>query len=134
MQNPAGNEVAGESATPVTTLVAQAPVEQTVNEKKKGKAHVAVHIDDAPLLDPQFCVNPNWIPVAVLIRSLTAEINTYACVGPDTDPCSVRGDLASTVVKQCELPAQYNFNNYPNNLPPIGTPYDCPIQTFVHVD
>jgi hypothetical protein len=131
-KNPKGNLVAGESATPVT-LVAQAPVEQTVAEKKKGKAHVAVHIDDTPLLDPQFCVNPNWIPVAVLTRSLTSEIKTYACVGPDTDPCSVR-ELASTVDQQCELPAQYNFNNYPNNLPPIGTPYDCPIQTFVHVD
>jgi len=132
-KNPAGHDVLpGESATQVT-LVDQAPVEQSVAEKKKGRAHVSVEVDDTPLLDPEFCVNPNWIPVAVLTRSLTSEINTYACVGPDTDPCSVR-ELASTVVQQCELPAQFNFDNYPNNLPSVGTPYDCPIQTFVHVD
>ena len=67
-RNPAGHEVAGKSATRETTLQADAEVEQTVNEKKKGKAHVTVHIDDArsseptklckSKLDPRSCSDP----------------------------------------------------------------------------
>jgi hypothetical protein len=121
-RNPAGHDVhPGQSATQVT-LVAQDQIDQgDITDKKKGKAHVEVLVRDDPLLNPEFCVSPNWIPIDVLIREMTAHINTYGCDGPAENPFSVLGQLASTVEADCVLPAQFNFDNYPNN-PPYWNP------------
>jgi hypothetical protein len=130
-KNPAGHEVRpGQAATQVI-LVAQDQIDQgNITDKKKGKAEVEVRVPDDPLLNPAFCVNPNWIPIEVLIRELTAQINVYECIGPAEDACSVLGTLASTVEADCTLSAEFDFDN----LPPPGTPYECAVGAFVHVD
>jgi hypothetical protein len=87
----------------------------------KGKASTDIIVPDGALLDPQYCINPNWIPVEVIIREATATQNIYKCTGDDPTPCDVR-ELASTTESLCVLPAEFDFDN-----PPVvgETPYDC---------
>jgi hypothetical protein len=137
-RNPASHEVApGRSARRVTLVTQEQLEEGNITNKKKGLAHVEVTVSDEPLLNPEFCVNRNWIPIDVLIREMAAEINTYECTGPAGNEC---GDgflnLASTVTANCVLPAEINFDDYPDNLPPEGTDvqYECTNKVTEHVD
>lgn len=127
-QNPAGHDVQPGQPAIQMTLIAQHQIEdKNITDKKKGKAHVEVLVPDDSLLKSEFCVNPNWIPIDVLIREMTAQINTYECVGPAGAPCSVLR-RASIVQAECALPAEFNFGN----LPPVGTPYECTDKVTVH--
>lgn len=90
-----------------------------------GQTQAEVIVSDAPLLDVN--LNPSCgdsTPTDVLILNMNSTISIFQCVGPVVAPCSVRL-LTSTAAAQCELPAQFNLDNYPENLPPDGTPYTC---------
>ena len=117
--NPSGKIVSGSSATQATLINTEQLT--PANLTGKGKASTDIIIPDGALLNPQYCINPNWIPVQVIIREATATQNIYKCIGDDPNPCDVR-ELASTTESLCVLPAQFNFNN-----PPIVgvTPYNC---------
>jgi len=98
-----------------------------------GQAEVEVVVPDAPLLNVNLnpsCVNAT--PIAVLIRSMASTITVFRCVGLLGDPCLVRL-VTSTAEALCELPAQFSFDNYPENLPPDGTPFSCTEPVVVHV-
>ncbi len=97
-------------------------------------AEVEVIVPDEPLLDVD--INPvcvNSTPTDVLIRDMTSTVTIFECAGPAAEPCSVRL-VASTATAQCELPAQFNLDSYPANLPPEGTPYICtnPVVEHLH--
>lgn len=128
-QNPAGHNVApGQSATRVVLVASERIDQSDITDKAKGKANVTVIVEDDELLKPEYCVNPNWIPQQVLIRTLTARVNAYACTGDGLDPCAERV-LTSHLEKTCTLPAQYDFNN----LPISGiTEYQCTQPVIVH--
>jgi hypothetical protein len=90
-----------------------------------GQPQAEVVVSDDPLLDVN--LNPacgDSTPTDVLILNMNSTISIFQCVGPVVAPCSVRL-LTSTAAAQCELPAQFNLDNYPENLPPDGTPYTC---------
>jgi hypothetical protein len=128
-RNPADNNVApGQSATRVVLVASERIDQSDITDKAKGKANVTVVISDDELLKPEYCVNPNWIPEQVLIRTLSARVNAYACTGDDLDPCAMR-TLTSHLEKTCTLPAEYDFNN-----PPISgvTEYQCTEPVIVH--
>lgn len=129
-QNPAGSDVLpGQSATQVV-IVGEDQIDQDdITDKKKGKANVSVVLPDDSLLKPEFCVNPNWDPIDVIVRATSATFKAYKCEGPDEDPCSEK-ILTSTLETNCVLPAGYDFDN----LPPLGTPYECSEPVIVHVD
>lgn len=128
-ENPAGNAVApGQSATQVVLVASERIDEEDITDKVKGKAEVRVVIDDTALLNPEFCVNPNWTPVEVLVRAMSARINAYSCVGDDIDPCADKV-LASHLETNCVLPGEYDFDN----LPISGvTEYQCSEPVIVH--
>ena len=128
-RNPVNNNVAPGQSAIQTVLVASERIDQSdITDKAKGKALVTVVIEDDELLNPEYCVNPNWIPVQVLIRTLSARVNAYACTGDGPDPCSTRV-LTSHLEKTCNLPAEYDFSN-----PPISgvTEYQCTEPVIVH--
>ncbi|HEX4881325.1 MAG TPA: hypothetical protein VFV18_03160 [Porticoccaceae bacterium] len=128
-RNPANNNVApGQSATQVVLVASERIDESDITDKAKGKANVTVIIEDDALLKPEYCVNPNWIPEQVLIRTLSARVNAYACTGDGLDPCDARV-LTSHLEKTCTLPTEYDFNN-----PPISgvTEYQCTEPVIVH--
>lgn len=128
-RNPANNNVApGQSAIQVVLVASERIDQSDITDKKKGKANVTVIIEDDELLNPEYCVNPNWVPTQVLIRTLSARINAYACTGDDPDPCSTRV-LTSHLEKTCTLPSEYDFDN----LPISGvTEYQCSEPVIVH--
>jgi hypothetical protein len=99
-----------------------------------GLAEVEVIVPDAPLLNVNLnpaCVNST--PIAVLIHNMASTITVFRCVGLVADPCLVRL-VTSTAEAQCELPAQFNLENYPANLPPDGTPFTCTDLISAHVN
>jgi hypothetical protein len=113
------------------------PIQVTLSAERQiapGKTKVEVIVSDAPLLDVD--LNPSCgdsTPIDVLIRNMDSTISVFQCAGPVGDPCSVRL-LTSTAAAQCELPAQFNLDNYPKNLPPDGTPFTCTYPVIEHVN
>ena len=127
-ENPTSKQIAPGQSAIQQVLVGQKQIDQgDITDKVKGKAAVKVELSDDPLLKPEFCVNPNWIPIDVLVRVFTGTMNAYECTGPSSDPCSEK-TLANTLIMNCALPASYSFENYPANVPPAGTAYDCSMQ------
>ncbi|MGH9961553.1 MAG: hypothetical protein ACREBC_31240 [Pyrinomonadaceae bacterium] len=115
------------------TLVSKAPIAPG-DVTGPGLAQVEVIVPDAPLLNVNLnpaCVNST--PIAVLIRNMASKISVFRCVGAVVDPCLVRL-VTSIAAAQCELPAQFNLDNYPENLPPDGTPFTCTDPVSVHVN
>lgn len=95
----------------------------------KGKATVSVIIDtDSQLLNPEFCVNPNWNPIIALVRRASVDLKTFECIDAS---CAQLGDLASTTLLDCVLPAMFNFDNPP--VPDV-TEYSCTEISRVHVN
>ena len=128
-RNPANNSVnPGRSAIQAVLVASERVDESDIDKKEKGKATVTVVIEDDALLKPEYCVNPNWIPEQVLIRTLSARVNAYSCTGDGLDPCATRV-LASHLEKTCTLPAEYDFNNPP--IPEV-TEYQCTDPVIVH--
>lgn len=128
-RNPANNSVnPGRSAIQAVLVASERILESDIDKKEKGRAIVDVVIGDEALLNPKYCVNPNWIPEQVLIRTVSVRINAYACTGDSLDPCSTRV-LASHLEKTCILPTEYDFDN-----PPISgvTEYQCTEPVIVH--
>jgi len=115
------------------TLVSNDPIAPS-DVTGPGLAQVEVIVPDAPLLNVN--LNPacgNSIPIAVLIRDMASKITVFRCVGSVVDPCLVR--LVTSIAEaQCELPAQFHLDNYPENLPPDGTPFTCTDPLVVHVN
>jgi hypothetical protein len=129
--NPNGREVQPVRLTRRVALIGEKPIDQNdITDKRRGKAEVTVTVPDDSLLNPEFCINRQWIPEIALIRELTAKFSVHECVGPAEDPCLVLGTPASTVDAHCVLPAVFNFDN----LPPPGTPYECAVGDFMHLD
>jgi hypothetical protein len=127
-KNPTGKQVLPGQSAIQQVLVGQKQIDQgDITDKVKGKAEVKVELSDDPLLKPEFCVNTNWTPIDVLVRVFTGTMNAYSCTGPSSDPCSEKV-LENTRKMNCALPASYGFDNYPANVPPAGTPYDCSLQ------
>ncbi|MCK7577628.1 MAG: hypothetical protein MZV65_18685 [Chromatiales bacterium] len=67
-----------------------------------------------------FCVNHNWHPIAVLIRSFPSQMKTWACTLKDEslcDPANIgitpEWVVASRATATCTLPSQYGFANPP---------------------
>lgn len=99
-----------------------------------GQTEVEVIVSDNPLLNPGLNNACGTLsPIAVLIRNMASTITVFRCVGLVVDPCLVRLPT-STATALCELPAQFNFDNYPENLPPDGTPFTCTDPVIVHVN
>lgn len=127
--NPKGNDVRpGEASTKTTVIVQDRINESDITNKKKGLAHKELVFPDDPFLNPAFCVNPNWIPIEVLVTELTGQMDVFECTSEDLDPCATRV-LTYTERKDCMLPPQYDFDN----PPPTGTPYDCVLILRQHV-
>jgi len=121
-QNPSGHDVNPGRAAIQISLVGQTEIEPADVNKKRGTAAVEAEIPDEALLNPDYCVNPNWIPQVALAISLHAMLETFECNGPDNDPCSIL-EPASFTELECDLPSQYNVLN----LPPLDTPYACTV-------
>ena len=127
--NPSGNNVIPGEAGTQTVLVGQDQINQDdITDKKKGIAHKEIHISTDELLDPEFCVNSNWIPIAAIVIELTGKIEIFECQGPDSDPCSVKV-LTYTELQDCVLPPEFGADN----PPPEGTPYECVLTLQDHV-
>ncbi len=121
------------STIPIS-LDAQTPI--VPEDVTDGIAEVEVIVPDEPLLEVD--LNPvcvNGTPTDILIRDMASTVTVFECVGPAAEPCSVRL-VASTATAQCELPGQFNLDNYPANLPPGGTPYACRnlVVEHIHLD
>lgn len=119
--NPSGHETKGEAATQVAIVATSEINNGDITDKKKGIAFKELDIPDDPLLDPEFCVNPNWTPIKALAVELTAELEVAECTGPDSDPCSV---TVPTWIEthDCVLPPGFDIQDNP---PPPGTPATC---------
>jgi hypothetical protein len=123
-ENPTNHQISpGRSATQVV-LVGEDQLDQS-NITGKGKARVEVLIEDDSLLNPEFCVNPNWNPIVALARDVTIRLNNYEC----KDDACTDTVLATTAVLHCVLPPQYTVQN----LPVQGTPYQCTQVSSTHV-
>jgi hypothetical protein len=90
--------------------------------KVKGKASDEIEVDTDVLLSLDICVNPNWTPIAALIRQAAASINTYVCKFKDPALCETNDfpqnfNLVSSASATCTLPAEFTLDN----LPPDGT-------------
>ena len=128
-KNPQGHDVhPGEAATKTTVVVQDRIEESDITNKKKGLAHKEIVFEDGPFLNPESCVNPNWIPFDVLVTELTGQMDVFECTSQDFDPCSTKV-LTYTELKECMLPPQYDFDN----PPPPETPYDCVLIFRRHV-
>ncbi len=130
-ENPQNHDVRPGKAGMRVVLIGQAAIEAgDITDKKKGRARPNVLIDDdapgSPLLDPRFCVNPNWHPVDVLSTKVEAKIETIECTD---DSCS-SGSVAYREVLKCALPSQYSISN----PPPPGTDYACVVISKEHLD
>lgn len=123
-RNPQNNNTHPGRAATQTVLIAEDQIDQS-DITGKGKAHVEILVEDDPLLNPEFCVNPNWIPIEVLVREATVHLNTFTCTD---DACSTKV-LASTAQLDCVLPSEFNLEN----LPPVGTPYQCTQTSSQHL-
>lgn len=132
-QNPQTKNVAPGSSALQVVLVGSERIDQsdvTGTDKTKGKAEVRVTIEeDEVLLNPAYCVNPNWIPLDALVRSADIRMNAYDCKGTDPDPCTTKV-LTSYLEMNCLLPAEYDLVNNP---PPSGTQYQCTEPLIVKV-
>lgn len=128
-ENPATQQVApGQSAIQVVLVSSERIDDSDITDKVKGKAEVSVVIDDDELLNPDFCVNPNWTPVEAIVRAMSARINAYACTGDGLDPCAEKV-LTSHLETNCVLPGEYDFDN----MPISGfTEYQCSEPVVVH--
>lgn len=127
--NPSGHKVKGEAATQIA-IVGKSEINQgDITDKQKGIAFKEVFISDEPLLNPEFCVNPNWTPIEALAFELTAELEVSECTGPDPDPCSV---TVPTWLEthDCVLPPEFDIQD---NSPPPGTPYTCTLSSKEHL-
>ncbi len=128
-KNPNGHDVRpGEAATKTTVVVQNRITADNITNKKKGLAHVENVFEDGPFLNPEFCVNPNWIPFGVLVTELTGTMEVFECTGQDFDPCLTKV-LTYTETKECMLPTQFDFDN----PPPENTPYVCVLIFRQHV-
>lgn len=58
-------------------------------------------------------------PREVLTRKMDVKIISRQCTSA---PCNEVNTFTAT----CTLPKRFNLKDYPKNLPPIGTLYDCP--------
>jgi hypothetical protein len=117
-QNPAGHDVQpGEAATQVTVAAESQIEDENIINKKKGVALKEVTVGDEPFLDPQFCVNPNWIPIEVLVTDARVTVDVLQC----TDSTCSTIVTTSTEVQDCTIPAGFSIEN----LPPVGTAYEC---------
>jgi hypothetical protein len=115
-------------------LVAQGPI------APNSSLQLEAIVSDAPLLN----VNLNLAcsiystplavatPAVVLIHNLTSVLNVYQCT---SSSCSGEDrTLTSTASTSCTLPLQFNLQNYPANLPPVGTEYNCLSPQAFHVN
>jgi hypothetical protein len=143
-RNPASQDVQPGSAAIQTSFTAFGELNASNFDKKKGRAALAVEVlADGALLqfvqnDPgTFCVNANWHPIAVLIRSFPTQMKTWACTLKDESLCdpgnigiTPEWVVASRATATCTLPAQYGFAN-----PPVEdvTEYSCPNKVFEHL-
>jgi hypothetical protein len=143
-ENPTNHDVQPGSAAIQTSFTAFGELNASNVDKKKGRAALAVEVlADGALLtfvqnDPgTFCVNHNWHPIAVLIRSFPTQMKTWACTLKDEslcDPANIgitpEWVVASRATATCTLPSQYGFAN-----PPIEdvTAYSCPNPVFEHL-
>lgn len=95
-----------------------------------GQTQVEVTVSDNPLLDP--LVNNacgGATPLNALIRGFASVVTISKCSGPG---CPVQL-VTSTAASTCTLPPQYDLLNYPLNLPPDGTTFNCSSPIVVHL-
>ena len=124
-QNPTNHNVnPGQAATQTSIVSTEQITPSDITDKKKGIASVDAVIPDGPLLNNEFCVNPNWNIVDVLIREATVQYNVWQCV----DTSCVSRVLHTSSEFECTLPAQFNFSNPPL----LETPYQCTENFSVH--
>jgi hypothetical protein len=125
-ENPANQEVApGKSAIREVTLVGSEQIDQA-DITGRGKAHVDVHVPTDALLDPEFCVNPNWHPVLALVRQAQVQIDTFECLDAE---CTQLGERASTADFSCVLPPEFTLQD----PPAPGDLYACGEVTSAHL-
>jgi hypothetical protein len=117
-QNPQGHDVRpGAAATQITVQASDQLDDSDITNKKKGIATVNIVVSDDPFLDSQFCVNPLWIPIAVLVTDIRVTVDVFQCT---TSTCESEVKT-STEVQDCVIPPGFSVVN----LPPPGTEYDC---------
>lgn len=99
-----------------------------------GVTQVEVVVSDSPLLNYGNIVNAcgGSAATAALIRNMVSTV-TIQCIGPSAS-CPAPLLTTSTAAATCTLPTQFNLNNYPNNLPPNGTPFNCTITSIVNTN
>lgn len=98
-----------------------------------GQTEVEVPVSDDPLLSLDLNDACGALaPIAALIRNFAPTVTISKCAGLLGNPCSVLL-VTSTATSLCALPSQYNLDNYPENLPPAGTPFTCTNPLIVHV-
>jgi hypothetical protein len=133
--NPANQDVNPGRAGTRVVFVAEAPItEETITDKKRGRAEVTARIEDdaegSPLMNPNNCVNPNWHPIDVLSTKVDVTLETAECTGTDpANPCA-SSVVAYRETLSCALPPGYSVSNQP----PPGTPYECVLISQEHVN
>jgi len=116
-QNSQGNTVANSAGINIE-LGASLPIDDdNIVNKKKGIASVTPIVSDDPLLDPQFCTSHTWIPIEVLATDITVTVLVKQC----TDSSCGTTITTSSDKKDCVIPPGFTVEN----LPPIGTAYEC---------
>jgi hypothetical protein len=83
--------------------------------KVKGTGQVSITINVAnglsQFLDPQYCVNPNWTPVGVLVNQFSGKFDLFKCTATDaTGACtSVETTPCTEAQNSCSLPGKLNL-------------------------
>jgi hypothetical protein len=124
-ESPTHKIVKGIASHPIVFAPVSAPIEQTLVEKTKGRAHLNVTVieDHETLgLNSEDVCNNNWTLRRALLRETIMTVDLYV---PD-----IQGTLVSTAVLSCVLPPQFNFDNPP--APPLEVP--CNLESFTHHD
>jgi hypothetical protein len=127
-KSPTQKIVRGTASHPIVFPEVSGPIDQTIDEKTKGRGHLFVEAieDDVTLgLTSDDVCNNLWTLTRALLRKSEMTLDIYV---PDTN-----GILVSTAVFTCVLPAQYNFNNPPPVGPPgVGLSIGCDLESFTH--
>ena len=115
--NSQGHPVSSQAGINVTIGATSNIDDGSITNKKKGIATVETTIETEPFLDPEFCTSHTWVPQAVLVTEFEVEVLVKQCTN---STCA--GTITTSKENQhCVIPPGFTVEN----LPPVGTEYQC---------
>jgi hypothetical protein len=115
--NPATHAISpGKSAIQPIDFTATHQLSSGDVNKVKGTGKVSIKIDVesglSQFLDPQYCVNPNWTPVGVLVNQFDGKFDLFKCTATDpaTGACTATETTPCTEAQSsCTLPGKLSL-------------------------